>query len=297
MHCSPLRCPYSNSEQPPQLCGAAGPEGSQQHGCSGTVTAREHGRQPPPTWVCAPALCFVPGPPKAPDGPHGTHGLYIHAHTGGEAAPGAAAPGSPAFSRPSASAAQSPPSSRPRSPAAIGQHRPGQSGERGRQLPLTSPGPGRADREPSVGAAEPRVPRPAPSRCAGGAGGDNDRGRPGSPCPRHRPPPPRRASPGPAAAALPPPAPHSPPAAPLPPLLGPPPLRPKQVPGEPAGRVPAAAAAAAAPHGRGGEKGRARGGRPGRGGAGGAGRGRLRHRLLTAPLRPGPLTRSPAVLP
>lgn len=133
---------------------------------------------PAATWVCVPALCFVPGPPKPPDDPraphHGTHGLYMHAHMRGEAGPGAAAPGYPAVSRPRMGAAQSPPSSRPRSSAATGQHGPSQSGERGRHLPLTSPGPGRAepgqaDRRSSVGAAEgngaPRTPtRSFPAR-------------------------------------------------------------------------------------------------------------------------------------
>lgn len=56
----------------------------------------------------------------------------------------------------------------------------------------------------------------------------------------------------------------------LPSFLRPPPLRPEQVPGEEAGRVPAAAPAAAAPHGRGGEKGRAA--RKGRDGTGWGGR-------------------------
>lgn len=162
MHCSPLRCPYSNSEQRAQLCGAAGPEGSQQHGCSGTVTTRGHGHSPAATRVCAPALCFVPRPPKAPEGPraphHGTHAPYRQAgrHTRGARRLRVPLLRLPRLSRPQQTqdgAAQSRPSPRPHSSAATGQQRPGQRGERGRQLPLTSPGPGWAGlgRPPALG--------------------------------------------------------------------------------------------------------------------------------------------------
>lgn len=168
MQCSPLRCPYSNSEQPPRLCGAAGPEGSQQHGCSGTVTTRGPGRQPRGHLAVCPCPALCSGPARAPAGPRSPHTGSVHtAHTG-QAGPGAAAPGRPAASRARMGAERSPPSPRARRSAPLHRpQRPSRTGERGRQRPLSCPGPGRANRRPSLGAVQgggAPIPRPAPSR-------------------------------------------------------------------------------------------------------------------------------------
>lgn len=309
MHCSPLRCPYSNSEQRAQLCGAAGPEGSQQHGCSGTVTTRGTATAPR-RLGCVPLPCALslglPKPLTAPEHRTTTHALRTDRqagrHTRGARRLRVPLLRLPRLSRPQQTqdgAAQSRPSPRPHSSAATGQQRPGQRGERGRQLPLTSPGPGWAG--PTTGprwarrrTTEPRAPRPAPSRRTGGADGDNDRGSPGSPCPRHRP----RPLAGPYQAPSRPRRRHRPSTHRL--------RRrsrrssgrrrsaPSRCPASRRGgsrrpRRPRLLRTGAAE--RKGGRGAARKGR-----GGGAGRGRLRHRPLTAPPTPGPLARSPAVL-